>query len=119
MGDGALHHFHGILRQGLENPAGSLFQLGTFTVRQASDASEYLSLFVLLAHRFWRITQFTLQPVLDQGILAMVFVIADEPGQAVSKMPGASPGGTRRLASCAYISLHPRELRSGVFLPED
>src|SRR5262249_21265391 len=92
---GAFHHFHGILGPGLENGAGGLFEQGTLAVRQAGDALEYrpLSLFLADHGASVRITQLSSQPALDQGILAMVFVVADEARQPVGEVPGAAPGG--------------------------
>src|SRR5262249_57024377 len=63
------------------------------TVRQFDDLLEDRALADFQARAaLFRITQLAAQPFLDQRVLPVVFIIADEPGETIGELPGATPG---------------------------
>ncbi len=84
-------HLHGILRQRFVVAAAGAVEKGTFAVAQANDVLEEGPL------AFFQVgevlsqpgqDQLVFDPRLDEGFLAVVFIIADEAAQLVRQMPG-------------------------------
>src|SRR5262249_19631327 len=91
-------HLHRVLRQRLELLGlGAAKQLA-LAVREFRDVTEDLALRPLQSHGVAvREPQLAAQPVLDERVLPVVFVIADETGETVGQVPGPSPGMTLPL----------------------